>query len=146
MTRAVAPPRPRSPGALRARLRRLSSAHRVLGRAIFAALVLASAPACAAWRTHAVPPSGAMASGTVRVVLANGAELRMRRVVRTGDSLIGEAGRPARRRAVALGDVARVERREPSTGRTAALVASLVLAAAAIGAIVLVLQAYSPIA
>lgn len=118
----------------------------VLRRAAAAALLLASVPACSTTRTLAPPRPGAAPTGSVDVVLTDGRRLQLTGVTSTADSLVGETGRPPGRRAVALRDVARVERRAISAGRTAALAAAIALGVAVVGAVILLMQAYSPIA
>jgi hypothetical protein len=111
-----------------------------------AVLGLSSVLACSTWRSQPVPLPGEPATGPISVVLRDGERVALTQLTSTGDSLIGETGRPPRRYAVALRDVARVERREVSVGRTAGLVVSLALIVGAITGVIVLLSLYSPIA
>jgi len=96
-----------------------------LRRATCAALLLTQLTACMTWRP--VPgtldqQAGAEPISRGRLRLRSGAELSLRDVAVRGDSVIGYAGSPRERRALAVADVASVERRQLSVGRTVAVV------------------------
>lgn len=102
----------------------------------FALCLPATLPGCHAWKRRDLPAGPAPAAVSdgrpVRVTRADGAVLVLHGARVAGDSLVGEAGTPPRRTAVALADVRTAEERRLSRGRTAALVVVTVGAVAAI--------------
>ena len=86
---------------------------------------------CATWRPQpTLTPSAGSVATPARVTLTDGRTAVLRRATVVSDSVIGEEGNPAQRRAFALRDVARVEGRQVSLLRTLGL-GRLVLTAAA---------------
>ena len=100
-------------------------AARSLHRAISGALLLTQLTACMTWRP--VPGTldqqvGAEPIARARLRLRSGAELSLREVTVRGDSVIGYTESPRERRALPVADVASMDRRSLSAGRTAAVV------------------------
>lgn len=82
-------------------------------------LLLLCVPGCQGWHRRDLPrpgtgPAAASDVGRVRVTHADGRVLELRRAQLAGDSLVGEAGAPPGRVAVALSDVRRLEERRAS--------------------------------
>jgi len=111
-------------------------------RTLVASLLLTQLTACMTWRPVGgarEQQAGAEPIRHARLTLRNGAEISLHDVTVRSDSVIGFAGDARERRAFPYADVAAVEQRELSIGRTAALVGGaavitfLVLLAAAMG-------------
>jgi hypothetical protein len=96
-----------------------------LRRTVCLALVLTQLAACMTWRP-VLATSDQQADtepiARARLRLRSGAELSLRDVRVRGDSVVGYAGDPRERRAVPIADVASIERRRLSVGRTAGIV------------------------
>jgi hypothetical protein len=100
-----------------------------LCRTVCAAFVLTQLAACMTWRP--VPatsdqPADTEAIARARLRLRSGAELSLRDVRVRNDSVVGYAGDPRERRAFPVTDVASIERRQLSVGRTAGVVVGAV--------------------
>jgi len=96
-----------------------------LRRATCAALLLAQLSACMTWRP--VPGSVAQQTGAepisrARLRLRSGGEITLRDVTVSRDSVIGSTQSPSERRAFPVADVASIDQRKLSVGRTTALV------------------------
>ena len=96
-----------------------------LHRAVCAALLLTQLTACTTWRR--VPGTldqrvGAEPIARARVRLRSGAELALRDVTVSSDSVSGLAGSPRERRALPRADVVSIDQQQFSVGRTTALV------------------------
>jgi len=88
----------------------------------FAALLAATA--CTSWRPQTAPAPQvvtANANGTVRVTRHDQSVLVLRHPQVVGDSIVGDAGDPARHAAVAMADVDRIDARKVSATRTGGL-------------------------
>ena len=101
-------------------------------------LLLASGGACNTWRVQPGPTPQVVAQrgeGRLRVVLEDQSvvELVGARVV--GDSIVGIAGSPPRRVAVATADVRRIDAQRVDPVRTGALAVGVVVTAIAVAAI-----------
>jgi hypothetical protein len=99
-------------------------------------LLAASTAACVGWRPIEGAPGAAVGPGRIehaRLTLYSGRRVEVRDVSVRGDSLVGFRGRgyDISHAAFHVRDVARVERGEPSPGRTAVFVAALAATAAA---------------
>jgi hypothetical protein len=128
-------------------MRRLLTTLTRRGRMVARVLLVASTAACTGWRTIDGAPGPGIGPGPIehaRLTLRDGRRVELRGVMVRGDSLVGFRGRgydlsPAARgrgydlspAAFHVRDVARVERGEPSPGRTAVFVAALAASAAA---------------
>lgn len=116
-------------------MRRLPTTLTRCGRMVARLLLVASTAACTGWRpVDGTPGPGAGPAPIehARLTLRDGRRVEVRDVSVRGDSLVGFRGRgydlsPA---AFHVRDVARVERAEPSPGRTAFFVAALAASAA----------------
>jgi hypothetical protein len=100
------------------------AAHSPLRRATCAALLLTQLGACMTWRPvpgTAGQQAAAEPISRARIRLRNGTELSLRDVDVRSDSVTGYSGSPRERRALSAGDVASIDRRQLSVGRTAAL-------------------------
>ena len=94
-------------------------------RTVCVALILTQLAACMTWRPVPATPdqqSGAEPIARARLRLRSGAELSLRDARVRSDSVVGYADDPRERRALPIGDVASIERRQLSVGRTAGLV------------------------
>lgn len=109
-----------------------------------ATLVLAfSAAGCHSWHAQTSPTPDAISTqagrGPVRVTRRDHSQLVLVNAQVMGDSIVGQAGSPPQRTAVAMADVERIDTRATSAGKTAGLVlgvaavafAALLVAAAA---------------
>jgi hypothetical protein len=108
-----------------------------------ALLLVLSATGCHSWHAQAGPTPDAIAAqtgrGLVRVTRRDHGQLVLVGARVMGDSIVGQAGTPPQRTAVAMADVERIDTRATSAGRTAGLVlgvavvafAALLVAAAA---------------
>jgi hypothetical protein len=97
--------------------------------AICATLLLTQLTACMTWRPVPVARDQQAAAepfGRARLRLRSGAELTLRDMTVRGDSAIGFTENPRERRALPIGDVASIERRQLSAGRTAGVVVGAV--------------------
>ncbi|HEX8273986.1 MAG TPA: hypothetical protein VF615_15205 [Longimicrobiaceae bacterium] len=104
-------------------------------RAAARALLVAGTAACTAYRPVGGAPGAAVGPGRMeqaRLVLWSGRRVEVRDLSVRGDSLVGFRGRgyDIVHAAFHVRDVARVERGEPSPGRTAAFAAALAAGAA----------------
>lgn len=100
-------------------------------RALVAFLVLSGSGGCTAWRANPADPSALSASDLprhLRLTLRDGNRITIENASAQGDSIVGVSSRAQGSTyiAVAIEDVRRVETRERSRGRTAALVAGVV--------------------
>jgi hypothetical protein len=127
-------------------MRRLLTTLARRGRLAARVLLVAGTAACTAYRPVQGAPGAAVGPGRIehaRLVLWNGRRVEVRDLSVRGDSLVGFRGggydlSPAARgrgydlsrAAFHVRDVARVERGEPSPGRTAVFVAALAASAA----------------
>lgn len=109
-----------------------SDARRRARPLLVGAVVLLHLAGCRTWRAVPAPsdPSGAVAPPAsyprVRVVMRDSTQLELRDATVRADSVVGLVG--GERRAIARADVARIEARKVSAGRTVGLVGgSLVL-------------------
>ena len=97
----------------------------------FTALVLAGATACHTWQqrpiTSDAPITVVSRDRPVRVRRADQSTLELVHPQIVGDSLVGEAGNPPVRTAVALRDVTQLEERRVSAARTTGLVTGVAL-------------------
>jgi hypothetical protein len=96
-----------------------------LCRTVCVALFLTQLTACMTWRPVPATPdpqAGTEPIARARLRLRSGAELSLRDVSVRSDSALGYTGNPRERRAVPMADVASIERRQFSVGRTAGLV------------------------
>jgi hypothetical protein len=94
-------------------------------RGLVAAALVASA-GCHSWQRRPLPadaPPAVSRGRPVRVVRADQSTLELARPAIVGDSLVGEAGTPPVRTAVALRDIRRLDERRVSAARTGGLVA-----------------------
>jgi hypothetical protein len=92
-------------------------------RAVPFAALLATA-ACTSWRPQTAPAPQVVsgnANGTVRVIRRDQSVLVLHHPQVVGDSIVGDAGDPSRRAAVALADVERIDARKVSAARTGGL-------------------------
>jgi hypothetical protein len=122
-------------------------AHRAARRVVIALVTLTQAAACSAWRPDALPQAGSAFPDRMRLVVADGRRIELERVHIVNDSLVGEIpGRGRPRHAVALRDVVRIETRQFSAGRTIGLAAVGAGIVAAVVGVIVLLNAYSPIA
>ena len=104
---------------------------RLLG---LAPCLLAPATACSTWSRRDVAPGAPVVVSdrrAVRVTRADGSVLVMTHSVIVNDSLVGVAGEPPRRVAVAVRDVERLDERRFSPARTAGLALGTVVGLAA---------------
>jgi hypothetical protein len=99
---------------------------------------------CGTWRAQNGPPSEVVPANTasrLRIVRHDRSTLELREARVVGDSIVGQAGDPPVRVAVALADVERIDARRTSAARTGGLtlgvfaVVVLVTAAAATAAL-----------
>ena len=93
-----------------------------LCRTACAALLLTQLGACMTWRPVPGTQTGAEPISRARLRTRNGTELFLHDVAVRGDSVIGYTESPRERRALLTADVASVDRRQLSVGRTTALV------------------------
>lgn len=80
--------------------------------------------ACTSWRPQTAPAPQvvqANASGTVRVTRRDQSVLVLRHPQMVADSIVGDAGDPPRRTAVAMADVERIDAKKVSAARTGGL-------------------------
>jgi hypothetical protein len=101
----------------------------------FAALLAAAA--CTSWHPQTAPAPQvvtANANGTVRVTRRDQSVLVLHHPQIVGDSIIGDAGDPGRRAAVAMADVARIDARKVSAARTGGLSLGVIV----LGSIILI--------
>jgi hypothetical protein len=110
----------------------------------FSLLLIAAAlplSACTSWRPQTAPAPEVIAAhgeGSVRIVRRDQSTIELRHPQVVGDSIVGEAGDPPRRVAVATADVQRVDVRKVNAARTGGLslgvliVVTVVAAAAAV--------------
>jgi CubicO group peptidase (beta-lactamase class C family) len=92
-------------------------------RAAPLALLFATA-ACTSWRPQTAPAPQvvtANANGTVRVTRHDQSVLVLRHPQVVGDSIVGDAGNPPRRAAIAMADVDRIDARKVSAAKTGGL-------------------------
>jgi hypothetical protein len=95
--------------------------------------------ACTTWRPQTAPAPEVIAAhgnASVRIVRRDQSTIELRHPQVVGDSIVGEAGDPPRRVAVATADVERVDVRKVSAARTGGLSVGvlLVVAIVAVGA------------
>lgn len=105
-------------------------------RAVARVLLVAATAACTAYRPVGGAPGAAVGQERIeqaRLVLWDGRRVEVRDLSLRGDSLVGFRGRgyDIVHAAFHVRDVGRVERGEPSPGRTALFVAALAASAAA---------------
>jgi hypothetical protein len=87
-------------------------------------LLAALAAGCTTWRPQTAPAPqvvAAQSDGSVRVLRRDQSTLVLRHPQVVGDSIVGDAGDPPRRVAVATADVQRLEVRRVSAVRTGGL-------------------------
>jgi hypothetical protein len=86
--------------------------------------LLTQLTACMTWRPvpSTLEQAGAEPIPRARVRMRSGAELALREVTVSSDSVIGLSGSPRERRALPRADVVSIDRRQLSVGRTAGLV------------------------
>ncbi|MEW5927232.1 MAG: hypothetical protein AB1941_07100 [Gemmatimonadota bacterium] len=106
------------------------------GRTAARLILVASTAACTGWRPIEGAPGPGIGPGPIehaRLTLRDGRRVELRGVSVHGDSLAGFRGRgyDVSHAAFHVRDVARVERGEPSPGRTAIFVVALAACAAA---------------
>jgi hypothetical protein len=93
-----------------------------LCRTVCVVLLLTQLIACMTWRPVPAAQGGTEPIARARLRLRSGAELSLRDVSVRGDSAVGYTDNPHERRAVPITDVASIEQRKLSVGRTAAVV------------------------
>lgn len=110
-------------------------------------VLVPAAGACHGWRPQATPVPRAIEQmhgrGTVRILRSDGSLVVLASPRVTGDSIVGTAGSPPRRTAVAVAGVERVEAREVSAGKTAGLVGGILGAAALMVGLAALAEAFS---
>jgi hypothetical protein len=99
-----------------------TAARSVLCRTVCVALLLTQLTACMTWRPVPAAQAGTEPIARARLRLRSGAELSLRDVSVRSDSAVGYTAGPRDRRAVPITDVASIERRQLSVGRTAGVV------------------------
>jgi len=97
--------------------------------ALAAILFALSTAACHSWRPQATPTPQSIEQmngrSTVRILRRDRSLLVLAGPRVAGDSIVGTAGTPPQRAAVAMADVERIETRKVSAGKTAGLVAGI---------------------
>ncbi|HEX8906250.1 MAG TPA: hypothetical protein VF771_15480 [Longimicrobiaceae bacterium] len=99
--------------------------------------------ACTSWRPQTAPAPEVVAAhgnGSVRVLRRDMSTIELRNPQVLGDSIVGEAGDPPRRAAIAIADVQRIDVRRVSATRTGGLTLAVLVVASAV-AVVAVLAA-----